>query len=548
MDRLYRTGLLMANPNPRFRRIILLLAVAAGFATAYTQSPLFYSNQNQYLLHGLAQAGYGHLEHDWLANTSDPTPLFSLGIAAAYKLAGLWPLQAAYFLMLMGYFLSAWWLVTAVLRRGFCWRWLLVFAAIFTAAHAAIFRLAAVKLTGVDYPFYFQSGVAGQYLLGPGIQPSAFGILFIASLAAFANGRPYLAACLGAAAGLFHATYLLPAALLTLGYMSRLLREKRAKEAGISAVLALAVAMPTVAYTLVVFPQHLKSVARAQQLLVEVRIPHHAVIARWFDLIAALQIGWMVVGLTVLRKSVLFRPLAAMAAGGLTLTLMLLVRENHTLALLFPWRVSAVLVPVTTAVLAAMLAARLESSRITLGVSAILFAGMIVGGVVIMTLGFGYRMNEAEEPLLAYVRDHASETDVYLIPTRFPPVGKGRGAVSTSFTPAPRPKPGSNLIPVDLQRFRLATGAPIYVDFKSVPYYALEVREWDRRMKKAEKWYATPDWDAAGIREQLIKEEITHVIVPRQQSIKASFLTLEYADDAYEVYRVDRGSRPDSER
>jgi hypothetical protein len=210
--------------------------------------------------------------------------------------------------------------------------------------------------------------------------------------------------------------------------------------------------------------------------------------------------------------------------------------------------VSAVLVPVTTAVLAAMLAARLESSRITLGVSAILFAGMIVGGVVIMTLGFGYRMNEAEEPLLAYVRDHASETDVYLIPTRFPPVGKGRGAVSTSFTPAPRPKPGSNLIPVDLQRFRLATGAPIYVDFKSVPYYALEVREWDRRMKKAEKWYATPDWDAAGIREQLIKEEITHVIVPRQQSIKASFLTLEYADDAYEVYRVDRGSRPDSER
>jgi hypothetical protein len=548
MDRLYRTGLLMANPNPRFRRIILLLAVAAGFATAYTQSPLFYSNQNQYLLHGLAQAGYGHLEHDWLANTSDPTPLFSLGIAAAYKLAGLWPLQAAYFLMLMGYFLSAWWLVTAVLRRGFCWRWLLVFAAIFTAAHAAIFRLASVKLTGVDYPFYFQSGVAGQYLLGPGIQPSAFGILFIASLAAFANGRPYLAACLGAAAGLFHATYLLPAALLTLGYMSRLLREKRAKEAGISAVLALAVAMPTVAYTLVVFPQHLKSVARAQQLLVEVRIPHHAVIARWFDLIAALQIGWMVVGLTVLRKSVLFRPLAAMAAGGLTLTLMLLVRENHTLALLFPWRVSAVLVPVTTAVLAAMLAARLESSRITLGVSAILFAGMIVGGVVIMTLGFGYRMNEAEEPLLAYVRDHASETDVYLIPTRFPPVGKGRGAVSTSFTPAPRPKPGSNLIPVDLQRFRLATGAPIYVDFKSVPYYALEVREWDRRMKKAEKWYATPDWDAAGIREQLIKEEITHVIVPRQQSIKASFLTLEYADDAYEVYRVDRGSRPDSER
>ena len=37
------------------------------FALAYTQAPLYYSNQNQYLLHGLATAGYGHLDGDWLA-------------------------------------------------------------------------------------------------------------------------------------------------------------------------------------------------------------------------------------------------------------------------------------------------------------------------------------------------------------------------------------------------------------------------------------------------------------------------------------------------
>ena len=55
----------------------LLILLAAGFALAHTQSPLFFSNQNQYLLHGLADAGYGHLSHDWLANTKDPTPAFS---------------------------------------------------------------------------------------------------------------------------------------------------------------------------------------------------------------------------------------------------------------------------------------------------------------------------------------------------------------------------------------------------------------------------------------------------------------------------------------
>src|SRR5205823_14298714 len=47
-----------------------LLAVA--FAAAYGQAPLYYSNQNQYFLHGLAAAGEGYLSEDWLARTLDP--------------------------------------------------------------------------------------------------------------------------------------------------------------------------------------------------------------------------------------------------------------------------------------------------------------------------------------------------------------------------------------------------------------------------------------------------------------------------------------------
>ena len=53
----------------RAPRVCLVLLMAAGFALAHTQSPLFFSNQNQYLLHGLADAGYGHLSHDWLASS-----------------------------------------------------------------------------------------------------------------------------------------------------------------------------------------------------------------------------------------------------------------------------------------------------------------------------------------------------------------------------------------------------------------------------------------------------------------------------------------------
>ena len=50
-----------------------------------------------------------------------------------------------------------------------------------------------------------------------------------------------------------------------------------------------------------------------------------------------------------------------------------------------------------------------------------------------------------------------------------------------------------------MQRFRLWTEAPIYIDFKAPPYAADEVFEWKRRLKECEKWYAQRDWDSPEI-------------------------------------------------
>jgi hypothetical protein len=45
------------------------------------------------------------------------------------------------------------------------------------------------------------------------------------------------------------------------------------------------------------------------------------------------------------------------------------------------------------------------------------------------------------------------------------------------------------LIPTKMQEFRLSTGAPIFVDFKSIPYQYDEVLEWYRRMRRAIRFY-----------------------------------------------------------
>src|SRR5437764_1136294 len=139
--------------RPAASAVLEPLLLAAAFALAHTQGPLFYSNQNQYLLHGFAAAGHGHLRHDWLADTAAPTPVFSLLVAAGYRAIGPASVHVAYFLLLMGYFLAA-----RVLVRGLPWvpdtrPARLAFAALFTAVHAAILRVWSVRLTGVDYPW-----------------------------------------------------------------------------------------------------------------------------------------------------------------------------------------------------------------------------------------------------------------------------------------------------------------------------------------------------------------------------------------------------------
>jgi hypothetical protein len=532
---------------------------AVLFAVAHGQSPDFYSNQHQYLLHGLANAGFGHLNEDWLANTRDPTPAFTWLATITNQAIGAWGLHAIYFLLLGAYFEGVRRLVEAL--PGFPDRGpaRVLFLTLFLAVHACVLRVASAWLAGVDYPWYLQAGLAAQYLLGPGLQPSAFGVLLILSLAAYANGRPVLAGGLAAAAAVMHSTYLLPAGLLVLGYLAGLVREGQRTRAVACGALALAVVLPAVGYNLRTFlPEEANLLKEAQRILARERIPHHAVVERWLDTVAVVQHGVMVAGLIALRRTRLFLPLLVPTVASAILSVFQVVTDNDALALLFPWRFSVVLMPVAVAVLLARVArevARLADAPTTIGVVLLVLVGpgvlaarrvwvpvaaavlLVIGGVWVTATGRGYQMNEAEGPLLDYVREHTRSGEVYLLPTKFPTLKKEKPA-SQSKTFVSPVRTGQVGIPVDLQRFRLTTGAPIYVDFKAVPYEPAEVLEWHRRVSNCQRWYAERDWDATGVIDEVVAAGITHVVAAADKDVASRRLELVYADDSYRLYRI----------
>jgi hypothetical protein len=186
------------------------------FGLAYTQPRLYYSNQNQYFLHGLAQGGLGFLKDDWLANTADPTPLFSTVVALTYRYLHESFFYLYYILIIGIYFHSLLGIFEHLSGGRATARTRLAFIAFFVLVHSAVLRWTSAQLFGVDYPWYFQAGVANQYILGAGLQPSVFGVLLVLSVCTFLQDRPFLAVTWLSLAAVLHSTYLLSAASLKL--------------------------------------------------------------------------------------------------------------------------------------------------------------------------------------------------------------------------------------------------------------------------------------------------------------------------------------------
>jgi hypothetical protein len=358
-------------------------------------------------------------------------------------------------------------------------------------------------------------------------QPSTFGVFLLLGIALFLDGRRFWAIASLLAAAIFHPTYLLSAGVLTAVFMGITLWETRrprpALDLGLAALIGVA---PILGYSLTVFSgSDPETTARAREILVNFRIPHHAIVSNWLGYAAWLKLGFVIAALVLLhgkkerqpcqdcRSFEMFHILFWPALLAVTLTVAQVATGSVELALLFPWRLSTWLVPLAVSLLAGGALGWAwrrfhweRASRWMTGI-AIGSALLLAAAGLAKTCGdWQSKQGSPDRPMMAYVRENKQSGEVYLIP-------------------------------VKMQDFRLETGAPAYIEFKSIPYQAEEVLFWYHKVLLAGDFYRRGDCDKALI--QLRWEGVTHLVLPPgSPGIDCPGVRAVYSDGVYGIYEV----------
>ncbi|NET33293.1 MAG: hypothetical protein F6K19_14945 [Cyanothece sp. SIO1E1] len=499
------------------------VVIALAFGLAYTQDPIFNSpeNQNTKYLQGLAKAGLGFLNEDWLVSTVDPLPVFTFLVKNTYQYLHSEYAFYAYYIIIFGAYIYSLIGIAAsiypIKRPGFVY---VTYLALFIFLHTV-----DIKIGSFETDWHLQAGVAGQYILGPVFQPANFGVFILLSIWAFLYHKPFIASALLSVAAIVHPAYFPSAAALMLAYILLLLWYKQnLKQALFVGVLFTILVLPKLGYMHFAFPDTSPEIARqATEIIVNERIPHHSIPAIWLaDGSAYVQTLWVVFALYLVRKHQLFWLLCLPFLIAVGLTLAQIVSASETLAFLAPWRISAFLVPIATSIVLAQVVTfifaqnhhpvwqyRMLISRLSMA----MILTLVVIGIIHQIDMFQDR--DRTMSMMNFIKTNRQAGETYLIP------------------PATK----------DLRKFRLYTGAPILVNQKSHPYLDTEVIEWHRRLGLAHNFYAAAAAESCRIlREDLSGYAITHVVLPKENfGNSCPDLQELYRDDDYEVYATPNG-------
>lgn len=489
---------------------LLALALAPLLLAAWQLKPLYYDNQNTKYLHALANAGFGFLHEDWLARTKDGLPLFTFLLEAIFRGTG----PAGFYLALIasyGIFVLCALLVYRHLSEKHD-----IPALGLAVVLALIFALGTIS----DVQRLTFQGFAEQYILSGYFQTADFGVLLLLSVLLFVKRFALMSIVCILAAAAMHPGYVAPGATLIAIFCAYDVLHPRAGAGSAAKALKLAVyglgliALAALAYTLnnLFAATDTQTQMEAHRVLTDIRIPRHAAPSVWLNQNAAIQAFICLLAAWLLPPGRLRFVIRLGTAALALFTLLALLPGTQTYRLVAPWRISVVLVPLATLALCAIAVVRMNRAGWFQPSNGKRAAAASLGAMfVCVAAGSAFsaaKFLRAEPAYRGHVRANLASGQHYLTP------------------------PG-------LADFRLATGAPQYVTFKSHPYQDVEVLEWHRRLKVAHAIYRGETVDCEELRAVSAQDAVTHILITKGgPALSCSFATQVFEEGGARIFSL----------
>lgn len=454
----------MAELTQRWSVAGILVLAALLFWLSYTQLPLFSSTQNFYYLHGIAQESSSRLANDFQANVTDAWPVFTKLVQVTRIYGKDYWFSGYHFLLTATYISSLLLISRQIVPKEISLVSFVSLAGMLVLIHSELMADITRYVLGTNIWFGTYAGVANQAVISTVLQPATFGVLIIASIAAALKTRYYTAAILAGSAAMIHFSYAIATAPLIIAY---LLLERQQKytlrEIALTASMWFVLLIPSITYTYTAFQQQGGNITTtAQNILVAVRFPQHGDPRVWFGIDTVLQLAFAGIAVFLVRRTSLFLILAVPSCFAIILTMIHTISGNQLFGILMPWRLSAYIMPIALVVIVSRLSKYLDAAPrwLPLVLLLLVIVASIYGTVTMQQEWHAFGQQQQE------LRDLIS--DAVLLP----------GAAV--------------IVPLDLAYFRITTGWPAVVDFKSHPWRDVEVLEWHQRLQLTQQFYNEP--------------------------------------------------------
>ena len=347
----------------RLLEISTPFGLAAIVACISRIAQTFYSNQNQYFAHVIGPSS-PRLQSDWLVNTTDPYPVFTNFAKLVIENFGITGVMACAY----GFtFLAVYAIFLIARTQGPC----------LSNAQLALIT----TLIGLTIPLYRSelsalNGVAGQYLINRNniLQPSSFGVLLLLAFPLWhqviigqaTNSRRtyFVALALTTVACTVHYTYLIVTFASAFGVIVATWSQKNWKLTSNISFTTLGVGIVVALFNPQIF-KFLGSTPEqdlAQRRFAFERIPNQTLITHWAktDIVFAFVALVAILLLRSQANNVLMTWILVTSTIALGSAVVVWLTKSTQLALLFPWRVSVIVVPVALVAILCWLVPKLK--------------------------------------------------------------------------------------------------------------------------------------------------------------------------------------------